>query len=929
MQMKSTPFSIPFLFGLVLLTCPAARAQTTIAVEGLSDQAVYADSVSFRVPEEPGHETTAILDDQTIEVGEWVVVDDVDYHELRISRTRIADQLTENALIQFIVRASERGSTELGLPPWTPYPPIPSADAEFSGSTLRFFAPQSYPENLPIPLAAFIENTQGNHARVNGVLHLYDNFDFPILRGVGTGFLPPAEPGMLSLAPAVGGLTLDHPLTIESDVAWTQVAGVLEGDTEWPANARIQATDSLTVPAGATLTIQQGTVILMAPEADIIVHGTLEILGELNHPVCIVPADLDQPWGGIITTEENPAKIEATATFFLGSGADQNWFNTHSGYDTHRKEQACFLLDHADASFSHCFFVNGQGQMGHGKDSQIIMDHCIGQSFITGGEYVGGSVSIRHSAIIECPAADPVFADADNDGLYFTRGNHSISYSLVGWTRDDALDAGSGGAGSLSVTSCWLESVFHEAGAWSGGGRIIYNYNTVALNCGQGFECGWSSTEDSPMVTIGNCLSIGNLSGLRFGDNYDWTYNGFLDVENSIILHNYRDIFGFNWDDWTWRDEQMNIRNNYLSTENARHPNNTAWSPETDASQLDPFLTIPVDADVGIGFATWENARPRNLDQVSIPVGLSTFISHPVSVGYQISNGTSILEDRTLLFEPGEIIQFIYPAPATLADPNPLRITLKSPVQGVITGEEKYYLLPALPEDEEWIPRRAEWRYWDRGGSPGPTWMEPGFDDSEWPSGAAELGYGDGDETTVIGYGPDASNKYITTYFRKAFAINSLSEAAVVEMQLTRDDGAVVFLNGREIARPNMPEFPEEIGPATAALSSQDVTDTITLSGSEFVEGQNTIAVEIHQRASDSSDISFALQLVARTERQAAPLTPMMFEPGALVLFWDDQDRVLEYSPTPSGPWEVFPVQSSPTEIEADEPAGFFRAVPQ
>ena len=38
-------------------------------------------------------------------------------------------------------------------------------------------------------------------------------------------------------------------------------------------------------------------------------------------------------------------------------------------------------------------------------------------------------------------------------------------------------------------------------------------------------------------------------------------------------------------------------------------------------------------------------------------------------------------------------------------------------------------------------------------------------------TGTAELGYGDGDEYTVVSFGPDPNNKYITTYFRHAFNV--------------------------------------------------------------------------------------------------------------------------------------------------------------
>src|SRR5437763_11120974 len=63
------------------------------------------------------------------------------------------------------------------------------------------------------------------------------------------------------------------------------------------------------------------------------------------------------------------------------------------------------------------------------------------------------------------------------------------------------------------------------------------------------------------------------------------------------------------------------------------------------------------------------------------------------------------------------------------------------------------------------------WKYLDNGSDQGTGWTAKDFDDSGWASGRAQLGYGDGDEATVVSFGPDANNKYITTYFRMHFNV--------------------------------------------------------------------------------------------------------------------------------------------------------------
>ena len=70
------------------------------------------------------------------------------------------------------------------------------------------------------------------------------------------------------------------------------------------------------------------------------------------------------------------------------------------------------------------------------------------------------------------------------------------------------------------------------------------------------------------------------------------------------------------------------------------------------------------------------------------------------------------------------------------------------------------------------LPSGSTWKYNDSGSDLGTSWKESSFNDNTWSSGSAELGYGDGDEQTIVSYGPSSGNKYITTYFRKVFYVS-------------------------------------------------------------------------------------------------------------------------------------------------------------
>lgn len=164
------------------------------------------------------------------------------------------------------------------------------------------------------------------------------------------------------------------------------------------------------------------------------------------------------------------------------------------------------------------------------------------------------------------------------------------------------------------------------------------------------------------------------------------------------------------------------------------------------------------------------------------------------------------------------------------------------------------------------IPANSSWKYLDNGTNQETVWNTNSFDDSSWANANAEFGYGDGDETTIVNYGTDALNKYVTTYFRKTFTLSNPSVYSSILFELIRDDGAVVYLNGIEVYRNNMPAG--AISYNTLATTAASGTDEkfwypVALNPAQILSGNNVIAVEIHQQYYDSSDLSFNGRLSA------------------------------------------------------------------
>ncbi len=96
----------------------------------------------------------------------------------------------------------------------------------------------------------------------------------------------------------------------------------------------------------------------------------------------------------------------------------------------------------------------------------------------------------------------------------------------------------------------------------------------------------------------------------------------------------------------------------------------------------------------------------------------------------------------------------------------------------------------------------ASWKYFT-GSFAGAGWNTSSFSDAAWSTGPSQLGFGEGDEATVIPSGP-SGNYYPTAYFRTTFNVTNASLFGTLALKVKRDDGVVIYLNGTEIFRDNI-----------------------------------------------------------------------------------------------------------------------------
>jgi len=170
-----------------------------------------------------------------------------------------------------------------------------------------------------------------------------------------------------------------------------------------------------------------------------------------------------------------------------------------------------------------------------------------------------------------------------------------------------------------------------------------------------------------------------------------------------------------------------------------------------------------------------------------------------------------------------------------------------------------------LPPDSatELVPAGADWHFWDGGTTPPAEWRDSVFDHSAWDSGRSPLGYGER-VSTEVNPGPESDHR-ITTWFRTEFDVQALRYERL-HLRIARDDGAIVYINGVEVYRTNMPTgpiLPEDSAAQTVSFWFETAWIDTFIDVEPLRVGRNSVAVEVHQIRSSSSDLFFDFHLRA------------------------------------------------------------------
>lgn len=145
--------------------------------------------------------------------------------------------------------------------------------------------------------------------------------------------------------------------------------------------------------------------------------------------------------------------------------------------------------------------------------------------------------------------------------------------------------------------------------------------------------------------------------------------------------------------------------------------------------------------------------------------------------------------------------------------------------------------------------------------TPTTAWRKLGFEiDATWQIGHTPIGYGDGDDNTSL---DDMRNGYSTVFLRHGFTLANPDIPDSLELRLYVDDGAIVWINGTEVARRHVSEGEKAYNALTGASDHEAAWEmlVITNAASFLVNGPNMLAIQAINQTLGSTDLSVDAEL--------------------------------------------------------------------
>ncbi|WP_203230966.1 PKD domain-containing protein [Nocardioides caldifontis] len=166
------------------------------------------------------------------------------------------------------------------------------------------------------------------------------------------------------------------------------------------------------------------------------------------------------------------------------------------------------------------------------------------------------------------------------------------------------------------------------------------------------------------------------------------------------------------------------------------------------------------------------------------------------------------------------------------------------------------------------IENGSAWRWRYAAGAPPTGWTGRTFVDTTWSSGNAIFGWGTPVSTSLDIF-PDTADRPRAAYFRRSFQVTDASRVVRLRLTSVANDGVVIYVNGTEVTRSNMPtgtitqnSYASSARNAATANASPVVVDVpVNL----LVDGTNVVTAETHVNYRNTRDVAFDLRAVLTT----------------------------------------------------------------
>ncbi len=492
------------------------------------------------------------------------------------------------------------------------------------------------------------------------------------------------------MRPSIGGLTTNKAINLEAATSWTPAAGTLNGSTTWPDGARIRVTSHLNLPAGATLTIGAGAIVLLNPGVNITNNGSIVINGTVDRPVVFMPQSRAQPWGGFFMRtstgmhqchrhhlhrqrrgpewRRGPSFRAMPVSLRQLAARDAHGFRRHlprrsAGARLQRRHLQLHPLPDAARHHGrriHRGELHGERQRVHrmpGRHRRISsMATTTGSTWSAArtASPTRSSAGRRTTASTRAVTASRgCITSSAGSRRPFTRATPSPA------SRTPARIGRSISIAARASRTATAPAAAGRPGAWtpasSPSASLASGMATITPASATAIPASWPRRTAFSFTTIATCSAT---TGVPRG--------------------------------WTNAGGQMFIRENFLTVADTNFPNNAVWNPASDAWRLGAF---GARGRVGLGFAT----RPAevSIDRFpdGLPVGLSSFCTNEVVVDYSDrGDGWHVASTARCASRPASCGNSI-PLPAFSGV---LRVALSNPQNADFTGTSQllFQILP-------------------------------------------------------------------------------------------------------------------------------------------------------------------------------------------------------------------------------------------